>query len=127
MMKNKTSALRSDAFELTESPTPVHAVHLQAQKTVVETSGSAATRVRTLDIVGEVKVTLDIRLGSAVIPIGELMSLGEGAVIELDRHLGEPVDVLLNSHTIGRAEIVAVGDHFGIRMTEIPHTNHDNV
>lgn len=74
-----------------------------------------------LGIVSNVEIELDVRLGAAVMSIGRLMSLERGSVIELDRQLGESVDVLLNDRLVGRGEIVAVGEHFGIRMTELSH------
>ncbi|MDR5774149.1 MULTISPECIES: flagellar motor switch protein FliN [unclassified Caballeronia] len=79
----------------------------------------SSPNTRSLDLVGDVKITLDIHLGSATTSIGELMALTPGSVVELERHLGDPVDVLLNDRVVGRAEIVAVGDCFGIRMVEI--------
>ncbi|RZF29074.1 flagellar motor switch protein FliN [Paraburkholderia sp. UYCP14C] len=72
-----------------------------------------------LALLEEVKVTVDIRLGSAEMSIKELLALQSGAVVELDRHLGDTVDVLLNDKTVARAEIVALGEQFGIRITEI--------
>ncbi|KGB98884.1 flagellar motor switch protein FliN [Burkholderia cepacia] len=71
------------------------------------------------ELVSDVKVTLDIRLGSAELTIKDLMALQTGSVIELDRHLGDSVDVKLNGRNIAHAEIVAVGEQFGIRITEI--------
>ncbi|MGF6415810.1 flagellar motor switch protein FliN [Paraburkholderia sp. MM5482-R1] len=72
-----------------------------------------------LALLEEVKVTVDIRLGSAEMSIKELLALQSGAVVELDRHLGDAVDVLLNDKRVARAEIVALGEQFGIRITEI--------
>lgn len=72
-----------------------------------------------LALLEDVKVTVDIRLGSAEMSIRELLALRAGAVVELDRHIGDTVDVLLNDKTVARAEIVALGEQFGIRITEI--------
>ncbi|TKC89813.1 flagellar motor switch protein FliN [Trinickia terrae] len=74
---------------------------------------------RSLDLVSDVKVTLDIRLGSTEMTIKDLMALQNGAVVKLDRHIGESIDVQLNQRTIARAEIVAIDEQFGIRITEI--------
>jgi flagellar motor switch protein FliN/FliY len=51
--------------------------------------------------------------------VGELTKLGRGAVIELNRKVGEPVDVYLNNRLVARAEVVVVDDKLGINMTEI--------
>ncbi|HLX02555.1 MAG TPA: flagellar motor switch protein FliN [Trinickia sp.] len=72
-----------------------------------------------LDLVNDVKVTLDIRIGSTEIAIKDLMNLQNGAVLKLDRHVGDDIDVQLNNRTIARAEIVAIDEQFGIRITEI--------
>lgn len=82
---------------------------------------------RTLDLVGDIEVTLDVRLGTTVMPIDNLMKLSQGAVLELDRHLGESVDVLLNNRSIARGAIVAVGENFGIQITEIVDETHGAV
>jgi flagellar motor switch protein FliN len=81
----------------------------------------ASGRNPSVGIVSDVRIELDIRLGAAVMSIDRLMSLERGSVIELDKQLGDSVDVLLNDRLVGRGEIVAVGDHFGIRMTELSH------
>ncbi|OLL30874.1 flagellar motor switch protein FliN [Burkholderia sp. SRS-W-2-2016] len=75
-----------------------------------------------LSLLEDVKVTVDIRLGCADMSVKELMALQAGAVVELDRYLGDTVEVLLNNKTIARAEIVALGEQFGIRITEISAT-----
>ena len=72
-----------------------------------------------LDLVGHVKVKLTVCLGGAEISIGKLFSLATQDVIELDRDLDAPVDVRLNDRVIARGALVAVGDNFGVRITEI--------
>ncbi len=51
--------------------------------------------------------------------VGDLMKLGSGAVIELDRKVGEAIDIYLNNRLIARGEVVVVGDRLGVTMTEI--------
>jgi flagellar motor switch protein FliN len=97
----------------------VNAMELPRQDENAESPPSNPLISRPMDIVGDVMVALDIRLGKAVMSIDKLMSLAAGSIVELDRHLEERVDVLLNGRLIGKAEIVAVGDHFGIRMAEL--------
>jgi flagellar motor switch protein FliN/FliY len=72
-----------------------------------------------LDLLDDVKVKVEARLGCAELAVKELMALQTGSVIELDRHLGDAVDVLLNDRKIAEAEIVAVGEQFGIRITAL--------
>lgn len=72
-----------------------------------------------LDLVGHVKVKLTVALGAAEISIGRLFSLSQNDVVTLDRNVEAPVDVWLNDKIIARGALVAVGDNFGVRVTEI--------
>lgn len=72
-----------------------------------------------LDLVGHVKVKLTVGLGAAEITIGKLFSLATNDVITLDRDVEAPVDVRLNDRIVARGSLVAVGDNFGVRITEL--------
>ena len=75
-----------------------------------------------LDRVLRIPVTLKVLLGSASMPIYQLTKLGRGAVIPLDRRVGEPVDVMINGRIIARGEIVVLdeeGSRFGVTLTEM--------
>ncbi len=70
----------------------------------------------------KIPVTLKVLLGSASMPIFQLAKLGRGAVIPLDRRVGESVDVLVNGRIIARGEIVVLdedGSRFGVTLTEM--------
>jgi len=72
-----------------------------------------------LDLVGHVKVKMTVTLGHTEIPLDELFSLMNGDVVALDRDVDAPVDVRLHDKLIARGHIVAVGDKFGVRISEI--------
>jgi flagellar motor switch protein FliN/FliY len=75
-----------------------------------------------MDIVLRIPVHLKVLLGSASMPIFQLTKLGRGAVIPLDRRVGEPVDVMVNGRIIARGEIVVLdedGSRFGVTLTEM--------
>lgn len=72
-----------------------------------------------LAAVFNVPVQISAVLGRAVMPVNQLLKLGRGAVVELDRRVGESVDVYVNNKLIARGEIVVVEDRLGITMTEI--------
>lgn len=72
-----------------------------------------------LDLVEQVKVLLTVAVGEAEITMGRLFSLVSGDVVALDRPADAPVDVRLNGKLIARGLLVAVGDKFGVRITEI--------
>ena len=73
-----------------------------------------------LDVIKNVKVKLSVRVGDAVVSVGELMSMKEEHVLKLDSALDTPVDVLLEGNIVARGQLVAVGDNFGVRITELP-------
>ena len=72
-----------------------------------------------LDVVRTLPLDLTVRLGSCRLSIAQLLELGEGSVIELDRPVDAPVEVLAGGKVIARGEIVAIGERFGVRVTEI--------
>ena len=74
--------------------------------------------LRNLEMVMRIPVTMKIVLGSATMPVSNLMKLGRGAIIPLDRRVGEPVDVVVNGRVVARGEVVVVDEatsRFGIR------------
>ncbi|HEF5875107.1 TPA: FliM/FliN family flagellar motor switch protein [Burkholderia cenocepacia] len=89
------------------------------EREAAETTETPLAPVRRLDLVDDVIVSLDVHLGSADLSIKELMALQAGSLVTLDRRIDDSVDVRLNERTVARAEIVAVGDQFGIRIVEI--------
>ena len=75
-----------------------------------------------LDMVMRIPVTVKIVLGSTTMPVASLVKLGRGAVIPLDRRVGEPVDVVVNGRVVARGEVVVVDEatsRFGISLTEV--------
>ena len=66
-----------------------------------------------------VEVQMTVEVGNTEIKIRDLLRLNEGAVIELDRLAGDPLDILVNGTMIAKGEIVMVGERFGVRFTEI--------
>jgi flagellar motor switch protein FliN/FliY len=75
-----------------------------------------------LDMIMRIPVTVKVVLGSATMPVAQLTKLGRGAVIPLDRRVGEPVDVIVNGRVVARGEVVVVDEatsRFGISLTEV--------
>lgn len=75
--------------------------------------------VADLEAVYEIPVKISAVLGRTSMSVNEMLKLGRGAVIELERKVGEPVDVYLNNRLVARGEVVVVDDKLGITMTEI--------
>ena len=72
-----------------------------------------------LSAVYDIPVQLAAVLGKASMPVNQLLRLGRGAVVELDRKVGEPIDIYVNNRLVARGEVLIVDDHLGITMTEI--------
>jgi flagellar motor switch protein FliN len=75
-----------------------------------------------LDMVMRIPVTVQVVLGSATMPVANLVKLGRGAVVALDRRVGEPVDLVVNGRIVARGEVVVVDEdtsRFGISLTEV--------
>ena len=73
----------------------------------------------TLEAVSDIPVSISVVLGRTSMQVQQLLKLGRGAVVELDRKVGEPVDILVNGRMVARGEVVVVEDKIGVTMTEI--------
>jgi flagellar motor switch protein FliN/FliY len=72
-----------------------------------------------LELILDIPLTLSVEIGRTEMPIQRLLQLTQGAVIELDKMVGEPMDVLVNGTLIAQGEVVVIDDQFGIRLTQI--------
>ena len=81
----------------------------------VQDDEPSAQRLDLLDV----PLHVTVELGRTKMPIGDVLNLASGAVIELEKMAGEPLDVLLNGRLVARGEAVVVGERFGIRITTI--------
>ncbi|MCS6267573.1 MAG: flagellar motor switch protein FliN [Vampirovibrio sp.] len=72
-----------------------------------------------LDLMLDIKINLHVELGRTTMNIKEILELGRGTVLELDRLAGEPVDLFANGKLIARGEVVVIEDNFGLRVTNI--------
>jgi flagellar motor switch protein FliN/FliY len=78
--------------------------------------------VSNMDMIMRIPVCVRVVLGSATMPVANLAKLGRGAVIPLDRRVGEPVDVVVNGRVIARGEVVVMDEgnsRFGLKLTEV--------
>ena len=67
----------------------------------------------------DVTVTVSVELGRVTLPIGELVKLGKGSVVELDRAIDQPVDLMAQGVRLARGEVIVVNDRYAIRIDEI--------
>jgi flagellar motor switch protein FliN/FliY len=87
---------------------------------IQETDTVTGRTPRDLEAVYDIPVTVSAVLGKATMQVSQLLKLGRGAVVELDRKLGESIDIYVNNRLVARGEVVMVDDNrLGITMTEI--------
>ena len=72
-----------------------------------------------LDALLDVQVTLSVEIGRSRLPIKDLIALNQGSVVELDREMDEPLDLMVNGTLIARGEVVVVDGQFGLRLVDI--------
>ena len=99
---------------------------LQQKLTLAESRGNIVIRVfrrpgtqQDLDLLADVAMDVTVELGQVRMRVSDLLRLGEGTVVELDRPVTAPVDVLVNGSLVARGDVVVVGDELGVRVTEI--------
>jgi flagellar motor switch protein FliN/FliY len=72
-----------------------------------------------LDLILDVELPVSVRFGQKEMILEEVMKLGEGSLIELDRMADDPVEVLINGKLLAKGEVVTVDGHYAIRITEV--------
>ena len=106
-----------------ENGTVENATEVSADETIDPGSIDGLTRSsKDLEAVYDIPVQVSAVLGKSSMQVHELLKLGRGAIIELDRKVGEAVDIYVNNRLVARGEVVVVEDRLGITMTEIIKT-----
>ena len=72
-----------------------------------------------LDLILDIPLKVSVELGRTKMLVNDLLQLGQGSVIELNKLAGDPLEVLVNDKLIARGEVVVVNEKFGIRLTDI--------
>ena len=84
--------------------------------------GDLPRSAKDLEAVYDIPVQVSAVLGKTTMQVSQLLKLGRGAVIELDRKVGEAIDIYVNNRLVARGEVVVVEDRLGVTMTEIIKT-----
>lgn len=117
--------LNNDADEAAPVPSPeednAQAGMDEVHKATFETLKAEEGKGKPIDIdyLLDIGMDLSIELGRSKLNFREVLALKEGAVVELDRLAGDPVDLFVNKKLIARGEVVVIDDNFGVRVTEI--------
>ncbi|HEY9080894.1 flagellar motor switch protein FliN [Magnetovibrio sp.] len=110
-----------------EDPTPTAQASDddEAEATFAESAGftDMPRNARDLEAVYDIPVQVSAVLGKATMQVSQLLKLGRGAVVELDRKVGEAIDIYVNNRLVARGEVVVVEDRLGVTMTEIIKTD----
>jgi len=107
---------------MTTQSTDVQLPELEAQAKLPAEQGADGEIKRTaadLEAVFDVPVNVSAVLGKSTMEVSKLLKLGRGMVVELDRKIGEAIDIYVNNRLVARGEVVLVEDRLGITMTEI--------
>ena len=111
-----------DLQELTEDAEPEKANSppaAEASPPAAEGESTAAKTAADLEPVFDVPVNVSAVLGKSTMQVSELLKLGRGAVVGLDRKVGEAIDIYVNNRLVARGEVVVVEQRLGVTMTEI--------
>jgi flagellar motor switch protein FliN/FliY len=84
--------------------------------------GDLPRSAKDLEAVYDIPVQVSAVLGKSTMQVSQLLKLGRGAVVELDRKVGEAIDIYVNNRLVARGEVVVVEDRLGVTMTEIIKT-----
>ncbi len=117
--KNMEQGSRPDPEEIKELLKPDPAVH----PTEEARQKAGAIGERGLGFLYDVPLQVSVEVGRSKILLRDLLRMGEGYIIELDKLAGEPLDLYVNSRLIAKGEAVLVGDKFGIRLTDVVSTS----
>ncbi len=85
----------------------------------VQAGGSAEVNKKDIDAIYDIPVQISAVLGKSTMQVSQLLKLGRGAVVELDRKVGEAIDIYVNNRLVARGEVIVVEDRLGVTMTEI--------
>ncbi|MCB0377407.1 MAG: flagellar motor switch protein FliN [Bdellovibrionales bacterium] len=77
------------------------------------------TQGNNLDLILDIPLKVTVELGRTKMVVSELLNLGQGSVIELNKLAGEPMEILVNDKLVARGEAVVVNEKFGVRLTDI--------
>jgi flagellar motor switch protein FliN/FliY len=75
--------------------------------------------LRPIDAVYDVPVTISAILGTARLPVNELLKLTRGSVIELDRHVGDAIDIMVNNRLVAKGEVIILEEKVAITLTDV--------
>jgi flagellar motor switch protein FliN/FliY len=116
--ENERSAVPADAPE-TEAASVGSDEFQRAAMEALEESAAPSGSGQNMDVVLDIPVQVSMELGRTRLSIRDLLQLGEGSVIRLERAPGDPLDIFVNGCLVARGEVVVLNDRMGMRVTDI--------
>jgi flagellar motor switch protein FliN/FliY len=106
------------------SPGPSHGPHSAQESETLDLpdfggKGPRAADSKRISMLNDVKLNVKIELGRTRMLVEEVLKLGEGSVVELDKPAGDPVEVYVNDRLVGRGEVLVLNDNFCVRISEV--------
>ncbi len=105
-----------------KAPQPQAAPKVQPQGAAFEElkdDGNGQVKARDIDFLLDIPLEISVEVGRVRMLIKDLLQLGQGSVIELEKIAGEPMEILVNDKLVARGEVVVVNEKFGVRLTDI--------
>jgi flagellar motor switch protein FliN/FliY len=118
-MANEDNNLELNNLDNSEGPMAPESQMAQSGPSMGAPVQDLPTSARELEAVYDIPVRVSAVLGKATMPVSDLLKLGRGAVVELDRKVGEAIDIYVNNRLVARGEVVVVEERLGVTMTEI--------
>ncbi len=88
-------------------------------KESIRPEGESQGEERELDFILDIPLELSVELGRTRMLINDLLQLGQGSIVELNKLAGEPLEIFINRKLVARGEVVVVNEKFGVRLTDI--------
>lgn len=111
------AAKSADSFQ--DLSTPSARADQSAAATASASPGSIPGLSPGLELLLDVELEASLRFGAREMPLGDILDLGPGDVVQLDRHIHDPVDLIVGDKIVARGEVVLVNGNFGLRVTEV--------
>ena len=108
-----------NSFNLRQLTASGEGAATEGARSTMSAAKDESNTIQDLEAVYDIPVQVSAVLGKATMEVSQLLKLGRGAVVELDRKVGEAIDIYVNNRLVARGEVVVVEDRLGVTMTEI--------
>lgn len=120
MSEEKEETIASEAAPATEEvSTTKFKEEITPQEALASKEAEQKQEARPIEAVYDVPVVVSVVLGNAKMRVSDLLKLSRGSVVELDRRIGETVDIYVNNRLVAKGEVVSIDDKLAITMTDV--------